>query len=149
THYGVFIVGAGTSGNLVAGNEIGTDATGSVALANQYGVRIDSSAADNTVGGTVAGAGNVISGNTGDGVEITGTGTTGNLVAANPIAPNAAGSAAIANGTDGVEIDTGASGNTIGGTSAGARNVISGNAYAGVEINAADDNLVEGDFIGT
>ena len=44
---------------------------------------IDSGASDNTIGGTVAGAGNVISGNTNDGVEITGTGTTGNVVAGN------------------------------------------------------------------
>ena len=50
---------------------------------------------------------------------------------------------------DGVEIDSGASGNTIGGTTAAARNIISANAYSGVEIDDANDNLVEGDFIGT
>ena len=59
------------------------------------------------------------------------------------------GTVALGNGADGVEIDTGASGNTIGGTTAAARNIISANADAGVEIHDANDNLVEGDFIGT
>ena len=65
----------------------------------------------NTIGGTAAGAGNVISGNTDDGVEITGTGTTGNVVAGNYIGTDVTGTVALGNGLDGVEIDTGASGN--------------------------------------
>ena len=40
------------------------------------------------------------------------------------------------NSGDGVLIESGASGNTIGGTTAGARNVISGNGYYGVDIDA-------------
>ena len=50
----------------------------------------------------------MISGNTGDGVEITGTGTTGNVVAGNLIGTNAAGEGALGNGYNGVEIDAGA-----------------------------------------
>ena len=48
-----------------------------------------------------------------------------------------------------MEIDTSASGNIIGGTTAAARNIISANLESGVGINDANDNLVEGDFIGT
>ena len=48
-----------------------------------------------------------------------------------------------------MEIDTSASGNTIGGTNTGARNVISGNTSYGVEIDTdATGNLVAGDYIG-
>ena len=73
---GVAIAGdSGPIGNLVQGNYIGTDSTGTVALGNgRSGVRISSaigstdSASHNTIGGTAAGAGNLISGNKEDGV---------------------------------------------------------------------------------
>jgi uncharacterized repeat protein (TIGR01451 family) len=42
-----------------------------------------------------------------------------------------------------------ASGNTIGGAAAGAGNVISGNLGAGVMLAAAQDNVLQGNFIGT
>ena len=64
------------------------------------------------------------------------------------IGTNVSGAVAAANGT-GVEIASGGENNTIGGTTASARNIISANAYSGVEIDDANDNLVEGDFIGT
>ena len=138
-----------TASSTITANLIGTNATGTAALANgNDGVNFVGTSFD-TVGGTTSRAGNLISGNAYDGVEINGSGATGNLVAGNFIGTDTAGTAALANGNDGVEIDTSASANTIGGTTAGARNVISGNAYAGVEINAANDNLVEGNFIGT
>ncbi len=147
---GVFIGAANatdsiTSDNVIEGNFIGTDALGTTSLANTGdGVEIASGAFDNTIGGTVAGASNVISGNTVNGVEITGTGyvlfdvtdrASGNVVVGNDIGTNAAGSAAIANGNAGVEVDSSVSGNTIGGTAAGAGNVISGNTGSGVVID--------------
>ena len=68
------------------GNFIGTNAAGTAALGNsEDGILVNSSS--DTIGGTTAGAGNLISGNTDDGVEITGSGTTGNLVAGNLSAP--------------------------------------------------------------
>ena len=149
---GVHISGPYATGTSLQGNQIGTNVTGTAALANRYGVVIDSGAADNTIGGTVAGAGNVISGNAGDGVEITGSGTTGNLVAGNLIGTNAAGTAALAN-PYGVVIHAGASGNTIGGLTTtpgtGAGNLISGNTNYGVYVTGASGNLVEGNLIGT
>jgi len=153
--YGVQITGASATGNAVEGNLIGTDITGTVAMANGKGVAIDTGAAGNTIGGLTAtpgtGAGNVISGNTGNGVGIIGSGTTGNVVAGNIIGLNAAGTSAIANGDNGVEIDTPASYNTIGGVTASARNIISGAGMNGVGIfgSAAIGNVVQGDYIGT
>ncbi len=133
---------------FVQGNMIGTDATGTVADANGSGIVITAASSSNTIGGTVAGAGNVISGNTTYGVEISGTGTSGNVVAGDHIGTDITGTAALANGTSGVEIDTGASGNTIGGSAAGARNVISGNSD-GIDIVDSDSNVVVGNYVGT
>ncbi len=57
-------------GNIVRGNLIGVDATGTVAVPNQrYGVEI-TCGQSNQIGGMVAGAGNVISGNLAGGVSI-------------------------------------------------------------------------------
>ncbi len=160
---GINLSGAGATGNVVAENLIGTDITGTTAfdgsgnpLGNANGVEIDAGATDNTIGGTTAGSGNVISGN-GNGVEITGSGTSGNVVADNLIGTDITGTTSFdANGNslgdsnDGVEIDAGATDNTIGGTTAGSGNVISGN-FVGVEITGSgtNGNVVAGDKIGT
>ena len=143
-------------GNLVEGNLIGTNQDGSGPLSNLTGVLISGGATENVIGGTDAGAANVISGNAsgdgsdGGGVEISGIGTTGNLVEGNFIGTNPDGSAAVANRV-GVSIGSGASANVIGGTAPEARNLISGNNDSGIIITDAGTtlNLVEGNLIGT
>ncbi|MGO9919363.1 MAG: hypothetical protein ACLQIB_32270, partial [Isosphaeraceae bacterium] len=147
---------AGAANNVVAGNLIGTNAAGTAALGNgDNGVQLEGGTTTNSIGvNTVYGPGNadernVISGNTSAGVEITGAGTTGNAVAGDYIGTDVTGSAPLGNGAEGVEIDTGASDNTIGGTTASARNIISANDGSGVLISAANDNLVEGNYVGT
>ncbi len=145
---GVAIQDSGTTNNVVEDNYIGTDATGTFALPNSIGVIILGGASGTTVGGTAAGARNVIAGNT-YGVFIQNSGTTGTTVEGNYIGTNAAGTAAPAN-TFGVNILAGASGNTIGGTTAGARNLISGNG-TGVFLwdSGTTNNVVAGNYIGT
>ena len=68
-------------------------------------------------------------------------------------APTAAGDhrPPAATASNGVLIQGGATGNTIGGTTAAARNVISGNAVCGVYLigQGTSGNVVEGDYIGT
>ena len=145
TFEGVLLSGAG---NLVAGNEIGTNAAGTAAIANRFEGVYVINAPDNTVGGTAAGAGNLISGNVGDGVLVQAADATGDLIAGNEIGTNAAGTAAIANNA-GVEIDD-ASGDTIGGTTALARNIISGNTSFGVSFDlGGTGDVVVGSYIGT
>jgi titin len=140
----------GTFGNVVAGNYIGTDASGTVALGNGgEGVHIDFGAVNNTIGGTVLGAGNVISSNLLRGIRIAGTGTSGNLVEGNNIGTNAAGTSPLGNASDGVRFDFGASGNTLGGPGPGAGNLIMGNGGNGVTIwiDGTIDDRVQGNSI--
>ncbi|MFB0537808.1 MAG: CSLREA domain-containing protein, partial [Anaerolineae bacterium] len=147
---GVYILGSDATGNQVLGNYIGTAATGTADLGNTLdGVHIHD-APDNTIGGTAAGAGNVISGNDFDGVVISSNGATGNQVLGNYIGTDAGGSADLGNTRDGVCIEE-APGNTIGGTAAGARTVISGNDWYGVWMrgSGATGNQVLGNYIGT
>ena len=144
---GIYLT-AGGSGNLIEGNYVGTDATGTTALANPTGIEIDT--ANNTVGGTASGAGNLVSGNSGSGIVFFNTGATGNVVQGNYLGTNAAGTAALANHGDGVTIRNSADANTIGGSAAGAGNVISGNLGSGVNLfNSADNNVIQGNCIGT
>ncbi len=138
----------GSTNNFVRGNAIGTDISGTLDLGNTFqGVFIVDSN-NNTIGGTGAGDGNVISGNNLNGISITGT-STGTVIQGNAIGTNAAGTAAVANTLNGVRIG-GASGHTIGGMVAGAGNLISGNSQAGVKLEAnANNNMVQDNFIGT
>ena len=134
----------GTTGVQIEGNYIGVNAAGTAALGNtQDGVLISGpsgtfgsantgGSTDNTIGGTTAGARNVISGNSGDGVEISGAGTTGNVVEGNYIGVDATG--AVARQRRQRRFAQRHIGNIVGGTTASARNVISGNATDGVSI---------------
>ena len=94
---GVVLDGVGTTGNLIQGNRIGTNAAGAAAISNGTGVEVRSGATNNTIGGIVAGARNVISGSVFDGVHLTGVGTSGNLVQGNLIGTDLAGVADLGN----------------------------------------------------
>ena len=145
---GVLLFNTNSNGNLIQGNLIGTDITGSVDLGNVgFGVHV-AVGADNTIGGVTAAARNVISGNDIFGILIGGD-TTANRVQGNFIGTNSAGTAAIPNAALGVIIF--GPGNTIGGTAAGAGNVISGNSGEGISIGSslAIGNIVQGNLIGT
>lgn len=154
---GVLITGEASTGNVVSGNYIGTDTTGFAARGNAFnGVEV--AASGNTVGGDQPGEGNLISANEEHGVDIfgeaKGTGADENMVVGNRIGTNADGSAAMGNQRDGVRIISfdpmPAANNVIGGLTAGAGNLISGNVEAGVEINGAGatGNQLLGNVIG-
>jgi titin len=145
--------GGDVSGTLVQSNYIGTDAAGVAAIPNIVGVSIlGNDAANVTIGGTAPGAGNVISGNESKGVAI--TSGRNNLVQGNRIGTDATGNSALGNGT-GVALTqefgsfVGPKYNTVGGTTSGARNIISGNTKYGVFIGGGEDNQILGNYIGT
>jgi hypothetical protein len=132
--------------NLVQGNYIGTDVTGTFAVPNttqgflsgQQSGSTSVPAGYTTVGGTTAGAGNVISGNLLDGVLINGTSQSspgytpyiGSTVQGNSIGTDTTGTKALPNQGNGVSIALGGTNNSI---SAG--NLIAYNALNGVLID--------------
>ena len=164
---GVLIRRGKAKGNLVQGNHIGTDVTGNVAMGNAgNGVSIVFGASNNTIGGAITGARNIISGNKLPGIflgdsDIDGIGTSENQVQGNFIGTNAAGTQPVANFQAGIAVGgfltvdpdrpVVAINNTIGGATAGAGNVISGNVGPGVLILnlGSRGNSLEGNYIGT
>ena len=151
SQYGVFITDPNTTGNVVLGNYLGTDASGSNAVANtKSGVFIGNGTSGNIIGGTNAPARNILSGNSEYGVIIT-SNTIGNVVLGNCIGTDAGGRLMVSNVLGGVFLADGASQNIIGGTNAGACNVISGNLGNGILLRGSNvvNNTIQGNFIGT
>ncbi|TMD02445.1 MAG: DUF11 domain-containing protein, partial [Chloroflexi bacterium] len=143
--------------NVLQGNYIGTDVTGEVALG---GGGVQLSGIGNIVGGTVPGAGNLISGNSGVGLLISFDGSSPlgggrHVVQGNRIGTDKDGTSPVANRGDGISIFN--SGTTIGGLEPGAGNLISGNGGNGILLTrggpssspAVTGNLIQGNFIGT
>src|SRR5262249_53396515 len=141
------------SGNTIQGNFIGCNQGGTQALGGGNGVLIQG--AYNTLGGVNSGEGNVISGLQGGNgppvVAIHGSGALNNPVEGNFIGTDITESNAIGNVGTGISIGFGASNNTVGGTTPGARNIISANSIDGIAMGGigTDSNLVEGNYIGT
>ncbi len=139
----------GTYDNVIMGNYIGVNASGTAAIPNEdYGIFMDL-ALDTIIGGPNAGEGNLISGNTLAGIRLGNTGKTNNtLIRGNIIGANASMTAAIPNGS-GVNIAKGER-NIIGGTVAGAGNVIGGNSGSGIWLSSTEvlTTTVQGNWIG-
>jgi CSLREA domain-containing protein len=154
--YGVLITGAFLSGggsnatsNQGLGNFIGTDVTGTAAVGNGWaGVSCSHGAKANMIGGTVAGARNVISGNVGSGIDLRSFTAGGNQVLGNFIGTDVTGMVDLGNVGFGVIFFV-SNGDIVGGMLAGARNIISGNDSGGVLVSTGTDNKVLGNFIGT
>lgn len=138
----------GSGGNLIAGDFIGTDASGTLVfppdLTGAGGGGIELTASDNTIGGTAPADRNLISGSGGPGIEIVGP-SGNNVVEGDLIGTDITGTKPLGNAQNGVDVFS-TSGSTLGGSAAGAANVISGN-QVGVELDGPD--LVQGNLIGT
>ncbi len=149
--------GPGAYDNLIAGNFIGTDPSADFESPNFIGpslgsVVMDSGAHDNQVGDRTLAGRNIISAGPRSGINITQEDTSNNVVVNNIIGLSPDGQSRLSNATHGVDIDQGASDNTVGGLGALERNVISGNSNIGVEIThelTTTGNQVIGNFIGT
>jgi hypothetical protein len=157
---GVLIQGIPAQGNILLNNEIGTDVgifgasppvRGLTPRPNTLEGVLILDAPNNVVGGLIANSRNVIAANGTDGVSIQGSLATGNRVLGNYVGINIRNNV-IALGLsnrDGLNIAS--ANNTVGGTTAEARNVIANNARHGVTITgpAATGNRVQGNYIGT
>jgi hypothetical protein len=123
-----------TSQNTIRGNLIGTNAAGSAALPNTGAGIVVFDSRNNTFGGSAAGAGNVISGNTGNGVYVTGIAAANNIFSGNLIGRNAANTGPLGNTGHGMYF-IGSGPNTIGGGfNPNNANVIAHNTLDGVAV---------------
>jgi hypothetical protein len=128
--------GTGLRSSNIFGNFIGIDPATLKAAPDGTGIILNGGDFTNTIGGLATGSGNVISGNTGDGILIHGSSTT--TVEGNFIGTDPTGTVAVPNGGNGVSIAAdpiagfSATGNIIGTNAVGARNIISGNTGIGV-----------------
>ena len=133
------------SGNHIAGNFIGTGAGGASDLGNgRAGVRIVGGT-NNTIGGTSRAARNILSGNGFEGIAF--EGASGNAVQGNYIGTDATGTAALGNffGIHATHSDDA----VVGGTTSGARNVISGNEELGLWVEVGERTVIRGNYVGT
>jgi hypothetical protein len=139
---------------LIQGNYIGTNAQGTGAFPNgEHGIAL-SGVRPLTVGGTTAGARNLLSGNTGSGIAllggVNGTPARSVVIQGNFIGTDVSGTAALPNQDHGVHLAI-ATGTLLGGSTADARNIISGNADHGVVIQGGEidhPTRIEGNFVG-
>ena len=150
-------IDSGSNGNTIQGNYLGSfgaAGTDQGVGEQNVGAGIYVQGANNQIGGNSAATRNVIGGNQSQGVQFSGAGATGNLLQGNYIGLNAAGAAAVANGSNGVMVDGGAANNVIGTNLDGSNdategNVISGNTANGLQLwGAGSGNVLRGNLIG-
>lgn len=158
-----------SNGNNILGNFVGVDATGTTRMPNgTFPISGDGililNASNNQIGSANHADRNVVSGNTINGIHVMGTflaPATGNMIQGNFVGVAADGVSSVGNRTEpapapgapegnnlgGIEV-SGGTFNTIGGTAAGARNVVGFNGL-GIQVdNGGQHNIVQGNFIG-
>ncbi|OAI39147.1 hypothetical protein AYO38_08110 [bacterium SCGC AG-212-C10] len=130
--------------HLIRGNFIGTDLAGATALGNDdKGIAIVDSAS-NTIGGSVSGAGNLISGNFSFGVRVAGT-STSTTITGNRIGSDSTGTLPIGNGRSGIALLS--DGNSVGGPGSLERNILCDNFDDGVHVEGSN-NIIQNNSIG-
>ena len=150
--FGIDIIALGkgngfVQNTIIQGNFIGTDATGTLSLANTKGINVGVNTSGTMIGGANAGEGNLISGNGNSGIELggaqntcTGAGLTngpsgGNIVRGNKIGTDVTGTKPLGNLMDGVSVGYESPSTTvIGGKEAGEGNIIAFNGLHGVGV---------------
>jgi len=141
---GISISGMGATGTTIKGNVIGADYDGLLAVPNdKRGILVDNTTGSQ-IGGTEDGAGNLVSGNKGAGMEISGKEAGNTLIQSNLIGTNINGTGELLN-IGGIVIDNAPN------TRIGPGNLISGNDSHGVSLKGADSEgtTLSGNFIGT
>ena len=166
SYYGIYINRGYefvANGNIIAGNYIGTDASGVSAIGNhsQAGIYIREGAKNTRIGTNGDDSGdtherNIISGNSGAGIFI--DGGTDTVVAGNYIGVDATGLAPLSNGAcnsvsicagilvSGSDTRIGTDGNGV--ADLAERNIISGNKVAGISIYSGNNNVIAGNYVG-
>ena len=153
---GIRLVGGGSNGNTLTGNVVGVGpgvatgrgnhlangSPGPTGQGNLFGGIFVHGGSANVIGGTTPAEGNLVSGNGGPGIQITGGAS--NAVIGNTVGLDSSGRLFAGNALDGIYLDRSPSNVVVG-------NVSSGNGLTGVRIygQAARGNTVLGNKIGT
>jgi hypothetical protein len=149
---GIRLSGPGVEQNRIMGNSIGLDVTGYIALGNwKNGISLENGAARNTIGSSDSGTVNIISGNLGHGISITGTGSDENQIVGNYIGFDSSGYGPIGNGeyfSAGVYVGESVTGTQIGGSGPFERNYFAYNIMGGIYLDGSDHNSIQGNYIG-
>lgn len=154
TGHGNVISGNGGNGATIVGgtehfvqsNTIGTNPAGNLDWGNNgHGVLVLSSASIR-IGLDATGPGNLISGNTGSGIFMSGA-CPGALIAGNTIGTTQPGTSAVPNTDDGITL-IGLTGTTIGGDTTSEDNVIGGNGRHGIWISGGGSHQIQINEIG-
>jgi K319-like protein/Big-like domain-containing protein/NHL repeat-containing protein/6-bladed beta-propeller protein len=138
---GIIIGGTHAVMNLIQGNYIGTSLTGMDRLPNLgdgiilnalHVNGLNGTSSNTTIGGDKTSLYNLISGNSGNGVDIT-SGTNGTMIQGNYIGTNPQSTTGLGNSKNGLLIKD-SSNNSVGGNTQESENIISANGQNGVEI---------------
>ncbi|QQR55204.1 hypothetical protein IPG41_01420 [Candidatus Peregrinibacteria bacterium] len=139
---GIYMVNADNV--TIRGSYIGLHEDGVTDQGNdQMGIYVDTGCTGIVIGEGTLSTRNIISGNGQDGIKVDSDGT---IIQGNYIGLNAAASAVVQNGGSGILLSSNI--NTVGGSTNGEGNVISGNNESGVSIEASGSTLM-GNCIGT
>lgn len=145
TNNGIDILG---TGNLIQGNYIGLNSTGGSTGVGNTGHGIYVNGDSNTIGGSNAGEGNLISANSTSGVTID---SEFNTISGNLVGVNKNGDGAFPNATGFIGNRAGivlsGNNNVVGGETSIERNIVSGNARDGILVFSTG-NSIKGNYIG-
>lgn len=131
----------GSTNNEISFNLVGLDAAGAVGMGNGGdGIVVDGSPSNFIVS-------NVVGGNSASGISVSGSGSEDVEIRGNFVGTNLTASKAVANGFAGIEID-GAVRTLVGGIAPADRNVVSGNAGAGIVVTAAEATEIRQNLVG-
>ena len=139
-HRTLWIYGKGANDNIVVGNFVGTDATGTAHAtatgdAEAHGIKIEQGASRNIIGRPNLADRNVISGNARSGVGIWHNTSNSDVVQNNILGLSPDGTRRLSNQLHGIDMNYGTQGDIIGGTGQYEHNVASGNNYNGIDLS--------------
>jgi CSLREA domain-containing protein len=156
-HRTLWIYGSGANGNVIVGDFVGTDATGTAQAtatgdAEAHGIKIEQGASRTIIGRPNLADRNVISGNARSAIGIWHNGSNGEVVQNNILGLSPDGTRRLSNWLHGVDMNYGTEGDIIGGTGQYEHNVASGNNYNGIDVShsaSTELNKVIGNYVGT
>jgi len=143
---GVRILGFDSTDNLVQGNSIGLDVSGTLERANgSHGVRVEG-ASENLIGGANPGAGNLVSG---QGTNIHVLSGANNVIQGNVVGLFVSGAAVVPGSSTGMTIQN-APNTIVGGPSIWARNIFAGASLYNLDVvTGSGGTIVENNYFGT